>query len=455
MFNTKSDTYHIFFWKSIPISFLRREIGDGFSSEKKYIYDEARIREAAESGMTILDCQYDDLSIRMHMPKSEQEEAAKYFCNEEEVNQEILKLCEKYNLFCNISDDRIKKALRNEPDWQQGLEDMVKAYRGYSSLFSFHIKDEPGTREEIDQIARIKNYLAQLCPETESYVNLLPGNGAKYEADVEYFIEQVRPAIISYDRYYFCKRKLEPQPLLSSDEFISERLFTQIDGVYEKFDAGGYFENMEIIHRQSLKHNIPWMTTVLLTQHAHYRELTEGELRYEVFTALAYGATRMSYYTYWTYHTVNFLYTNGMIERDGSRTRYYYIVQNINRELKTVGPYIKKSRSSGVYHIGQETDNVVYWPENGAEFIKSIYASRLIAGFFDDQTVLLVNKDYRNHQRISFRLSDQYQASQGNESILLRLDKVTGKWLRCYAYQGQYFLDLQPGDGELLRVERV
>ena len=77
-------TFHIAFWKSIPLEFIRKEDGQG-----GYVYSEERIREAAESGMTVLDCQYDDREVRLHYPKEEQEAAAKISNNEEEIQSYI------------------------------------------------------------------------------------------------------------------------------------------------------------------------------------------------------------------------------------------------------------------------------------------------------------------------------------------------------------------------------
>ena len=74
-------TFHIAFWKSIPLEFIRKEDGQG-----GYVYSEERIREAAESGMTVLDCQYDDREVRLHYPKEEQEAAAKISNNEESIS---------------------------------------------------------------------------------------------------------------------------------------------------------------------------------------------------------------------------------------------------------------------------------------------------------------------------------------------------------------------------------
>lgn len=431
-------TFHIAFWKSIPLEFIRKEDGQG-----GYVYSEERIREAAESGMTVLDCQYDDREVRLHYPKEEQEAAAKISNNEEEINRAIMKVCEKYGLRCNISDTRIWRAFNGSENWRDEIREMADAYRGYPALFSFHIKDEPATRDEFDRIARVKHYLEELNPDVEGYVNLLPGNGEKYEADLEYFIEAVRPSILSYDRYHFGQKRIELSSL-SQIDMQSNRYVIRSDGVYEKFDGDGYIDNLETFRRMSLKYGIPFMTTLQLTQHAHYRDLTEGEIRYEVFTALAYGVSRLSYYTYWTYHTINFLYTNGMIERDGSKTHYYYIVREINKEVSMIGAYTGNSLSTGVYHIGYEKDAVTYWPDGGTETVRHIDAKRLIAGFFENGMFMLVNKDYNDFQHVTFSLV--------NDGKLLRLDKKTGMWEDMYSFNGMYHVRFAPGDGELFRV---
>ena len=161
--------------------------------------------------------QYDDREVRLHYPKEEQEAAAKISNDEEEINRAIMKVCEKYGLRCNISDTRIWRAFNGSENWRDEIREMADAYRGYPALFSFHIKDEPATRDEFDRIARVKHYLEELNPDVEGYVNLLPGNGEKYEADLEYFIEAVRPSILSYDRYHFGPKRIELSSLSQID----------------------------------------------------------------------------------------------------------------------------------------------------------------------------------------------------------------------------------------------
>ena len=191
-----------------------------------------------------------------------------------------------------------------------------------------------------------------------------------------------------------------------------------------------------------MKRGIPWMDIILLVEHWHYRWPTEAEVRWEAFTALAYGSTLISYFTYWTpgtAHTEPWSYHNGIILSDGTRGEKYEIVKRINADLQALYAGIcgeGEMTSEAVFHVGGDPDELTT-PFAGYGKYASMEGGNLVAGFFAGDKCMLVNKDFKNAVTVTVTA----------EGSLQKLNKATGAWESC----GGSFT-MAAGDGELLRV---
>ena len=110
------------------------------------------------------------------------------------------------------------------------------------------------------------------------YINLFPtyasskqlGNPT-YADHLESFMRTVRPAVLSYDHYSLMK-----------------------DGT----DRKDYFENLSLIREAGLRWGVPPWNIILSIPHFGYRDPTEAEMRWQVYTSLAYGMKGILYFTY-------------------------------------------------------------------------------------------------------------------------------------------------------------
>jgi hypothetical protein len=167
-------------------------------------------------------------------------------------------------------------------------------------------------------------------------------------------------------------------------------------------------------------------------------------VRWEAFTALAYGSTALSYFTYWTpdtAHTEPWSYHNGIILSDGQRGEKYEIVKAINAELQTLYAAIcgdGDMTSEAVYHVGGDPDELTT-PFTGYGKYAAIEGGNLVAGFFAEDKCMLVNKDFKNPVTVKIT------AKGGLE----KLNKANGAWEAC---NGNF--TIAAGDGELLRVAK-
>ncbi len=368
------------------------------------------------------------------------------------TNCEVLAACGKLGLRVTLEDGRIHKALHDAEHRRELLAAVVRDYAGYPALLGYHIVDEPNS-SAFQTLGEIRAILAELDPAHEAYINLFPnyaslemlGNPSYYD-HLDQFIEVVKPEILSYDHYHFCKGAEIEQLKIADDR---ERQI--YEAAFQKVNRPGFFDNIEDALAVSQKTGVPFMIIILVVEHGCYRNLTEAEIRWEVFNSLCYGIKRISYFTYWTpgvdYDEGDDIWhwQNGMINKDGTRNKHFYDVARINRELQAVGDILLPFAVKDVYHFGEEPDGKVrYWPGSCGD-VTAMAIDRATVGFYDGGYMLVANKDYTNAAALSFSVADGIRVMQYN--------KCTGLWQTLTATDGIYTLTLSAGDGELFKLD--
>ena len=369
------------------------------------------------------------------------------------TNCEMLAACYQLGLRVTLSDDRISKAVwcKDSGERRALLTKVVKDYAGYPALHGYHIVDEPNSGA-FPVLAEIREILAELDPVHEAYINLFPnyaslemlGNPSYFD-HVDQFIRDVKPEILSYDHYHFIKGAP-----MEKREITDEREKQIYEAAFSKVERAGFFDNIEDVRTACLSHHVPFMVIILLTEHGPYRNLSEAEIRWEVYQSLVYGSKRISYFTYWCpgvdrdegddmWH-----WQNAMITRDGKRTPHYDMVGHINTELQLVGDVLLDRQSLAVFHIGTVPDKkVTYWQGSYGD-VMALDATDITVGFFEGNMVMLANKNYESATPVTLTVTE------GKD--LQKLNKQSGIWEMLTAPDGTYTLTLAAGDGELLRI---
>lgn len=368
-----------------------------------------------------------------------------------ETNCEMLAACEKVGLRVTLADHRITEAFRDAEHRRELLAAVVKDYADYPALFGYHIVDEPNSRV-FPALAEIREILTELDPAHEAYINLFPnyaslemlGNPSYYD-HLDQFIEDVKPAILSYDHYHFIKG--EP---MEKKDLGDERQNQIYEAAFQKVERAGFFDNIEDAMAVSQKTGVPFMIIILVVEHGPYRNLTEAEIRWEVFNSLCYGIKRLSYFTYWTPGVDNdagddfWHWKNGMIAKDGTRTAHYEQITRINRELQAMGDILLPHDVRAVFHFGHEPDRKVRYWAGGYGDVTAMTAERAVAGFYEGGYVMLANKDYEKATAVTLSVADGKRVTV--------YEKLTGIWKPADATDGSYTVELAAGDGILIKI---
>lgn len=222
------------------------------------------------------------------------------------------------------------------------------------------------------------------------YLNLLPifvepkDLGTRdYEEYVQRFVDEVRLPLISYDLY----------PIVRDDStgtvYWRER----------------HFDNLEVVSRVARRNNMPFWAFCLATAHHPYPVPEEAHLRFEAFTALAYGAQGIEYFTYWQPPTGTWDFHNAPIDETGKRTDVYYKIKNLNKEIQALAPVFLGAEVDNVSFVGTHipvgTKAMTTLPE-GFESITTDGPTLLVSQFHNGKNryIMLVNADIDHAQTV-------------------------------------------------------
>jgi hypothetical protein len=311
---------------------------------------------------------------------------------------------------------------------EQIVEKMVKEYDNNPAVYGYYVKDEPS--------ASLFPLIAKIGSEIEKrskkpwYVNLLPTYASavsqlgseSYDAYVRDFIKICKPKYLAYDHYALME-----------------------GGKYRP----GYWENMNRFYSIAKEHDLPVIPVIQSVAHCIYRDMTEADLLFQVFSHLAYGAKGIQYFTYFSPRLGN--YRNAPIDQFGSKTPTWYLVQKINRRLDILAPKLMDLEWVRSYHFGNAIP-VEYGVVAADELslVKEVKnhdgtTPNVLIGELNDPSganyVMVVNKDLSNSINVAmtFKTTPKSMHEFGRWSG--KLEPWTGEnaWLA-------------PGEGVLMKV---
>ncbi len=341
-----------------------------------YVVRPEIIADIAETGMTVMPLHYGT-----------------------ETNKKALPILARYGLRAEVGDPRIGRIYSNNDieGADAAIREIVADYAEFDNITGWDIVDEPNS-SKFPVLGAIVSAFRKYSPDKETVINLFPNYASPqqlgnpdYMSHLEDFIGTVNPHLISYDHYHFLGRA--NRNAIANDDTIDERERLIRLSAETTENRGGFFENIRDVREVALKYDIDPMLIVLLTEHGPYRNLTYGELMWEVNMCLVYGMRRISYFTYWEpSHDEHWQWTNAMCDTEGKRMQHWYDVKSINSVISDAGRWLFDKKSKAVFHIGK--------PEAGAErfegygAVRSIDGENGVIGFFDDGSMYLVNRDF-------------------------------------------------------------
>ena len=239
---------------------------------------------------------------------------------------------------------------------KHGLAAIVYAHGGSptelpagAACRGYRLFDEPSTTI-FPQLRERAAAIRKARPGKLDYINLYPNYASEkqlgvgelrprrasaegYDEHVARFVEELDPAVLCFGHY----PRFQPGP----------------DGptVRSELHRDLYCQNLATIRKYASKKNIPFWNYFNTAPFGANTDPTEAQIRWQIYTSLAYGAKGILYFTYGTPNTFEFPKGGAILRRDGSRTRHWYQARRINAHIKSLGPTLMKLCSTGVYRV--------------------------------------------------------------------------------------------------------
>lgn len=319
-------------------------------------------------------------------------------------------------------------ATLDKPEQREKLDALLARVRAHPALYAYHLIDEPNAAQ-FPALGRLVAYLRERDPAHLAYINLFPtyatneqlGNkgdvATAYREHLRQYVEQVKPALISYDHYQFAL----------------------------KSDLDQYFLNLALIRRAAQDAGVPFLNIVqACTWAPEARRIPNtNELRYLVFTTLAYGAQAISYYVY--AHPGHF---GSIANLDGTPGPLYHALKTYNREFLAIAKELQPLRSLTVHHTAMRESGCEPLPADAPFRLKATASPAPARGFLlgtfgardKPSHVVVVNLDYTT--TVSPTL-----IGPGELEVF---DARTSQWKPGRASEME--MSLLPGEGKLVRV---
>lgn len=344
-------------------------------------------------------------------------------------NLKMLDLAQKHGLKVLVADPRVHGTTRE-------IKAMVNDFKSHPATAGYYIIDEPDTAK-LQWCATTHKTIMEADPRKGAHVNLFP-----------VYALGAQLGDINYEKEYV-ERWIE---MAGSDqlEYLSFDHYPYDDkGKFRE----NYYYNMDVIRRAGLKYRIK--TSAYLQSFGipgAFRRPNEGELRYNVYSFLAYGIKYPVWFTYWTPAGQGEKFLPSIIDTLGHKTELYAYAQQLNKEMKQLGKTLISLEAKEVYHTGTHLpEQVAALPED-AWLQPTDPSAALIVTYFEHQQngtqyIMLVNKSYKDSRSIRLRVKDSIKQLShiGKDN-----DKVQQiKWNN----DREITVHFLPGEGHLYRIK--
>lgn len=325
-----------------------------------------------------------------------------------------------------VWDERIFGASPDDPGSSKNIDAVVNDYRGYRAFKGFVVRDEPPVKE-YTRLGKIFDYTRERWPDVIPYVNIYPNYVNPADVGAESYTDYIRryialrPPMVSYDHYPFLKEGVAPE----------------------------WFRNLEEVRRECLSAGIPPWVIVQFSEWPGIRAVNEGELRWCVFSAMAYGFKSVCYFCY---ASCDKDMGQCAINLDDTvNTERYALLKRVNKDVAALGPVLMALTSKRVYHTEPLPAGTQGIPADG--WVRAFSGGEWLIGEMQgahSSYVMLINRNPHKSQSASVSWSSEvkavYRVSDDRSLQPIRLRK--GK-----DGSPETSLTVPPGSGELYCIE--
>lgn len=217
------------------------------------------------------------------------------------------------------------------PELRSDPEGTVRRFMGHPALAGWHLRDEPNAADFAD-LGEWTRRIQAVDDAHPCYINLFPTYATPEQLGTDTYSEHIGLFIAEV-----------PVPFISFDHYpVTD------DGLRED-----YYENLRIVSDAAAGAGRPFWAFALSVDCETYRHPTVPYMKLQMYSNLAYGASALQYFTYWTPEGSDvWKFTDAPIGLDGERSPMYERVREVTAELQARAEVFSGATVLTVGHAG-------------------------------------------------------------------------------------------------------
>jgi len=220
------------------------------------------------------------------------------------------------------------------------IDDYEKSAKGFTdhpAIWGIDCGDEPSALD-FEHYGKVLECVNTKFPNQFGYVNLYPNYAMVAANDAEKTKSQL--GVPTYDEYIAEYCKYVPTDYICYDFYVYA---TSVSRMYKNY--------ISIADACRDTGRAMWIVLQLNSDKEEIY-LTENNLRFQAYTAMAFGAENII----WACCTAGWWH-HQIFDREGKKTEQYEKVKNVNAEIKAISDAYMKYRRTSTYFLGFGSDN--------------------------------------------------------------------------------------------------
>jgi hydroxymethylpyrimidine pyrophosphatase-like HAD family hydrolase len=209
-------------------------------------------------------------------------------------------------------------------------EEAAASFKDHPAIWGIDIGDEPSALD-FPYYAKVMTKVEELFPNQFAFLNLYPNYASVSQNTSEQTKSQLGTATYSEHIAKYCE--YVPADYISYDFY------------YKSIGVPKDFANLRVVSDACLETGRGMWVTVQVNSNDPKVWITENELRFQAYSALAFGAENLT----WACYTAGW-WNNQVVDEQGNKTQQYEKLKRVNAELHFLGKdYMKYTRRATTF----------------------------------------------------------------------------------------------------------
>ena len=320
-----------------------------------------------------------------------------------------------------------------------GYDKCAESFEDHPAVWGIDIGDEPSALD-FPHYGRVYDRVNTLFPKQFPYLNLYPNYASVAENNAQQTVNQLGTATYAehIERYCQCV----PADYLCYDFYLYA------------INVPKAYENLRIVSDACLRTGRSMWIVLQVNSNRAAEWITENGLRFQAYTAMAFGAENIT----WACYTAGWWH-NQVLDEKGEKTEQYDKLKTVNGEIRTIGEEYMKYRRVSTHFVGFEGTD---WLSGvGQESRPALSTGVFVAVTADDPIVVgeMVSRTGDSRALMIASAGDPYDKAPGDVTVTFRCcgRKITaiggnGK-LPVEQCDGRYKVTIPKNGGVLITAE--